>query len=328
MAPRWALVGTLAGFAWCAQCGGLAADDDAGPDVEAGDAAEETLLPCSTGTFGTAAAIAELNTPDDERELRLTPDERTAIFGRRPSYDSGPEFGDQLFVATRSAVGDAFFTPIEQKYLEGFSPSLSANGLAAFWETLCGSYPVNALCMFERQGASDFFSWPNQWQQVVGGFDQKLGPIHGWDWGDGYVTADTAGYYVVAPTPADAGGGYRIVMSRRIPGADDAGDPNEFHTLTSVYVPPDPATFVDHPIVTADELTLYLATTAPNDTVPHIQTATRASIDEPFGPLTPLHELDSPGGEYPTWISVDQCRLYFTRNIGDRGDFYVASRTP
>jgi hypothetical protein len=47
-----------------------------------------------------------------------------------------------------------------------------------------------------------------------------------------------------------------------------------------------------------------------------------------FGALTPSHELDSTEGEYPTWISPDQCRLYLTRTVGGQTDIYMASRSP
>jgi hypothetical protein len=132
---------------------------------------------------------------------------------------------------------------------------------------------------------------------------------------------------LVVPTPADADGGYHIDVSRRLD-ALDAGTLNPFGNRASVYVPPDPSTFVDHPIVTSDELTLYLATSTPNDPVLHIETATRATVDEPFGALTPVHELDSTEGESPTWISPDRCRLYITRKVGGQWDLYVASRSP
>jgi hypothetical protein len=56
--------------------------------------------------------------------------------------------------------------------------------------------------------------------------------------------------------------------------------------------------------------------------------ATRAATSEAFGPLAPIHELDSTEGEYPTWISVDQCRLYMTRKVAGKSNLYMASRSP
>jgi hypothetical protein len=47
-----------------------------------------------------------------------------------------------------------------------------------------------------------------------------------------------------------------------------------------------------------------------------------------FGTPTAVSELDSVDGEYPTWLSPDECRLYFTRLNGDQSDIFVASRTP
>jgi hypothetical protein len=53
-----------------------------------------------------------------------------------------------------------------------------------------------------------------------------------------------------------------------------------------------------------------------------------ASLDVPFGSMTPIHELDSADGEYPSWISPDRCRLYLTRRVNGHWDLFVASRAP
>jgi hypothetical protein len=73
---------------------------------------------------------------------------------------------------------------------------------------------------------------------------------------------------------------------------------------------------------------MFVSTTTTTSPVPHIQSATRATTSDNFGALTPSHELDSAEGEYPTWLSPDQCRLYLTRNVGGQTDIFVASRSP
>ena len=58
-----------------------------------------------------------------------------------------------------------------------------------------------------------------------------------------------------------------------------------------------------------------------------IWTASRAAVDQPFGPPHALDELDSISADRPTWLSADSCRLYFVTNRAGRGsEVWMASR--
>jgi hypothetical protein len=73
------------------------------------------------------------------------------------------------------------------------------------------------------------------------------------------------------------------------------------------------------PVVTPDELTLYFGSTRPPQNggpelaYPDLFVARRARIEDPFGPPVPVSELNSPVYEIPTWISSDECVLYFVQ---------------
>ena len=54
--------------------------------------------------------------------------------------------------------------------------------------------------------------------------------------------------------------------------------------------------------------------------------ATRSAPGATFGSPMPVFELATTDGEYPTWLSDDNCRLYFVTTRTGNDDFWVASR--
>jgi hypothetical protein len=42
----------------------------------------------------------------------------------------------------------------------------------------------------------------------------------------------------------------------------------------------------------------------------------------------PLNELNTADAEVPTWLSPDNCRLYFHSTRAGNESFYLAERTP
>ena len=55
-------------------------------------------------------------------------------------------------------------------------------------------------------------------------------------------------------------------------------------------------------------------------------TVTRASVEEPFGALAFVPEVNSAGLDTPNAISVDGCRLYLSSSRGATSDIFVATR--
>jgi len=54
--------------------------------------------------------------------------------------------------------------------------------------------------------------------------------------------------------------------------------------------------------------------------------ATRASPDEPFGPIQRVTELDGPGEDADPWLSPDQRTVFFGSHRTGGGDIYTATR--
>jgi hypothetical protein len=86
------------------------------------------------------------------------------------------------------------------------------------------------------------------------------------------------------------------------------------------------------PTPTPDELTIYFASTRTDSTAKgyfDIWMARRASRADDFGPPVNVQELNTALEEFPSWISPDNCRIYFSRSTsGTSGErIYVAERS-
>jgi len=77
-----------------------------------------------------------------------------------------------------------------------------------------------------------------------------------------------------------------------------------------------------HPVVTKDNLTIYFSAVVSGKT--KIYVAHRASTNEQFGTPTLLDSsINTDAEAYPTWISDDDCELFFVR---DKKQLYRAKR--
>ena len=73
----------------------------------------------------------------------------------------------------------------------------------------------------------------------------------------------------------------------------------------------------EHPVLSADKLTIYFGVDAAGDGGTKdwdIVAAKRTSAAVAFGAPLPVAELNSAQSDYPAWISPDSCRFYLTRN--------------
>lgn len=327
-------------------CGGLA-NSDGGTDASS-EASDAAVALCTTGAFGAVTPIAELNTSADERGLRFTPDEILAVFSRAPKSDASGWKPLDLYRTTRPARSAGLSSPerimflaYDTMQLPAVYPSVTGDALSLFFESYCVTEHDPAvyspLCLAQRDsGATDFAGMKPMLVDIE--TQQRMGPFGGGTAiGDGFVTRDAGAYYFVSQVTADGG----LYARTADPDATPLGQsvfviypahpaeppPNAFGT-PPLRVATDATLIIDNPVLTEDELTMFVSTTTANDPIAHVQFATRTSPTDAFGPLTPLHELDSAEGEYPSWISPDRCRLYLTRTVGGQSDLYVASRAP
>jgi Tol biopolymer transport system component len=83
------------------------------------------------------------------------------------------------------------------------------------------------------------------------------------------------------------------------------------------------------PVLSADGKTIFFASSRPvlgtlgND---DIWTAHRARVSEPFGEAMLVPGINSPQHDWPSSLSPDGCRLYFTRYIPSQRNILVAER--
>ena len=86
------------------------------------------------------------------------------------------------------------------------------------------------------------------------------------------------------------------------------------------------------PVLSFDMLTMYFDSTRTDnggDVHGDIWAAHRASLNAPFGEVSRVAELnDAKSGEFPTWLSPDNCRLYLSSDRSGVIQSYVATRTP
>jgi Tol biopolymer transport system component len=83
------------------------------------------------------------------------------------------------------------------------------------------------------------------------------------------------------------------------------------------------------PVVTKDLLTIFFSVDrAGGKGSDDIWRTHRADLSAEFGPPENVAELATAAPEWPGWISLDGCRLYFSSKRDTSFDVYVASRPP
>ena len=281
---------------------------DAGPDASSKDGA--SVARCdSTQQFSAAVPLTEIAAP--AWGFRLTPDELAAVF----------DSGSGIYMTTRADLASAFRTPtllaFSATYPTSACPSLSGDALTLFFYGQ-KSATAAGLFMVTRAGSTLPF----------GGDTLLAAPPTGSVMTCPFVTSDGLTLYY---TPVYSGGVPTVSVGPVVE-ATRSDPTSAFGTAAPVL---DDGTLFGPgtPVVSNDGLTLFVAESAADagSVVLHVRIATRSSVGATFGTPLPLPELDSEYGEWPSWISVDQCRLYFTRlttTVNSSMSTWVASRSP
>jgi Tol biopolymer transport system component len=260
---------------------------------------------CDTSRpFGTPVLVDGINgTTGNDTGARLSPDELTVYFNSDRDGVSR-----DIYAASRSSRSDPFgsvypLTGINTTGSEGW-PSVTADGLTIFFET--GRPSPNQVYVATRTTLVAQFSGAAQVANVATGMES----------GQPFVLPDESAIYLFIG--AD--------MYRAQRGASGQFDtPVALSTLNTADVE-------YFPTPTPDELTIYFASTRADATAKgyfDIWMATRASRNVDFGPPVNLQELNTALEEFPSWISADNCRIYFSRSTsGVTGErIYVAERS-
>jgi hypothetical protein len=310
-----AAVAAICGLA-CGGVSGMETDAAAPPDVgeppdvaqppDAGDGPDAVLARCNpTAPFATVVPVTELNTdgPYDEN-ARLSPDELTVYFSSGRDNTSL-----DIYVADRATREEPFGAP---RLLEGVNttafherqPSVTGDGLSIYalrnapghYEMVLAQRPSQAV----QFGALDVLANVN---------DPTL------DQNAPFVLQDGSALYFASNRAGDWDI-YRAACS-----ATGCVDPQPVASVNTAGL------FDDSPVLTPDELTIYFASEREGG---GIFRARRTSIADGFGTPALVSEVTTPdNSEWPTWVSADDCVLYFTRTDGPTAvnyDIYEARR--
>jgi hypothetical protein len=266
---------------------------------------------CKTSAkFGTPRPLdgVGLNTQDDERMPRLSPDESILYFERIVAGTTNAK----LFTATRTGSTGAFGTPGRLPlYLSDFAddhgPSVASDGKTLYFGSSRSTFTPN-IWQATRSSTSAEFASPS----IVPSSAPDINE------GEPFITADDAELYFTRQ-----GARYDLFVARR---SEDAGFV-EAGAVEGVSVPNGNTT---HATPSADGLTLYFARQVAGAPDYDIWMATRATRTANFTVVGKIAEVSSDAQDGPGWISPDDCRLYFERSSGDGGtyDLWVAERLP
>jgi hypothetical protein len=145
-----------------------------------------------------------------------------------------------------------------------------------------------------------------------------------------YVQPDGLSVYFSSTARGDGGTNFDIWVAELDP-SFGIGNPKAIRYINNINTPSAEL----HPVATKDDLSLYFAREGSDGgtTIRDIYVSKRRDADAstPFELDTPVTELNTAYEDFPSWISDDQCRIYFTsdRPAADAGPgahLWMASR--
>jgi Tol biopolymer transport system component len=241
--------------------------------------------------FGRQVELTSLNTTSNGEQGALSADELTIHFSR----DDGNGAYD-IYEATRASktasFGGAAPVPGVNSAAEDREPRITADGLTMFATsraTPSGQFRVT----FASRASTSVPFGALQPVPVVNGTANDSDP---------FISADGRVLYF----SSDRGGNYGLYRSTQTGGVFSAPALVVGAMFDTPYMELTP-------VVSEDELTIYFASSRPNLGSVDIYQATRANAQDPFGEPIALTELNGPDAQLPSWISADNCELYFTR---------------
>ncbi len=266
------------------------------------DSASDAAPRCDrTAQFGAPVLLAGVSTPATEATLRLLPDELTGYLWSSRSGNI------DLAKVTRADVGDAFtyqpFVDVNTNDPE-FEPTISSDdSLLVFRSNRAGGAGGSDLYVADRA--------------VPGGPLVLRGQIAELSSANGELQpflSDAELLFV-----SDRSGADRIYRSQRVAGKFAA--PTEIAELAVAGASD------SDPVMTADGKTIYFGSTRPGGIAGiDIWTARRADTTSAFAAPTLVANVNSDMTDAPSWISLDQCRLYMSSSRAGPPDVYVATR--
>jgi len=267
------------------------------------------LGPCDPGAeFMQVAPVGGLENEVGMQSARLSRDELSIVFSRLSTGGSPehPRFGD-LYMAHRDDRADDFgrvaaINELNSDFDE-FSASLSDDRLMLYFDRQDHGTRYEILAA-TRPGSEQAFGAPTA-IQLGDATRSNYNP---------FITP-AAIYFAsrrddsLASLFMAAGHGLQFAAPQNV---------MSIETLISY----------EAPIVAFDGLTIYFSAVRDGTAVArHIWSAARSAPEQRFGLPRAVAALDTAGLEWPTWISEDNCRLYFmAKQDGAGSTLWIASR--
>jgi Tol biopolymer transport system component len=239
--------------------------------------------------------VPGINNEDMNEGASLSPDELTIYFASN-RQSPGSADGD-IYVATRASRDEPFGAAVSLPTVNTGSderhPSISPDGLTLFFHSSRGgNYDLYAST---RANAAAPFGSPVALPAAINTMDIETGPI----------TTSTGKTLYFERTLASG----QVEIWTSSLGAAGFGAPAPVSELDSGN---DAA-----PTPSGDGLTMYFTSwRAGGAGKGDAWVATRASTAASFGPATNLTSINTDKDEYVSWISPDDCRLYFWSERG------------
>jgi hypothetical protein len=289
-------------------------DPDAGSEVladatppDSPDAGVEPAVNCShNAPFISTAMVGGVNTADAEHNAWLSADERIMVFSRIAAGGGGAN----LYLATRDSAGVAFETVQEIDELNSAEREVRA-ALSEDLRTIYFDRAVSASnydIMIATRGSPE--------AEFGGG--EPVAAVNGDGNSDYHPFLSDAGLYFVS----SRGGAVELFFAARAGAGFE--DPVPLDMVSS-------AVSESLPVASADGTALYFAADgrAPDGVGWDVWAASRDSPADDFGePVLVGGMVNGDAGEAPTWLSPDNCRLYFKSDADGDFDLWVATREP
>jgi Tol biopolymer transport system component len=261
--------------------------------------------------FGTPVQVPGVNSPQADVYIDLSPDELTAYIS---SDRTGTLGGYDLWVATRTTPAGTFGTLTPLTSLNSAHdeqrPAITADGLTMYFDDDADGSNYDIWVATRAAVAADF------------GAPSDVSVINDpttFDTTESINADGTVMYFA-----SYRGTGYYQIYRTTRPNTS-----SPFSTPVAVGELNTPEENAD-PTISADGLTIYFSSVRAGGMGGlDIWMASRTSTSDGFGTPVNVTELNTSTHDWPSWLSLDKCRLYFAsdRTGGDGShDLWVAAR--
>lgn len=299
--------------------GAVTPDASIREDAQPRDASQDQLPPdasvmsCDPNKpFDPTIGVVEINTASQNESLRTFGNGLGAMFSsNRVGFG-----GFDLFITSRGTTSSPYLAAanagsfLNTAYDET-APTLTDDGLSLYFDRKVGTFQIYQA---KRVSTSDTFGFGALVPFIGGGgATNDFGPFVSRDGARIYFTSDrkpNVGDFDIYR--ADVGGSGYFQMPVRLTELSLKGSASAV------------------PVLTADELTMYFASTRPDPQAKgsyDVWRATRATKNDPFGALVVVPELSTGAIDFPSSISNDGCTILLTSDrAGGQLEIYSATR--